>query len=165
MLSYELINICEFNEVDQNTDVVEFICKTYDNYIDIDNHKKIFEKFFVCYYSLNPWVKDILNDIEKGYIYTKILCKMGHNWLDDTGMLSREERFRNFHIFIPMFPIEYMLYKLTTDHNYHNNLFRKLLTKLEYTKYIFMCDLIDTEINAKARRLMSQNSDSDSDSD
>ena len=64
-----------------------------------------------------------------------------------------------------MFPIEYMLYKLTTDHNYHNNLFRKLLTKLEYTKYIFMCDLIDTEINAKARRLMSQNSDSDSDSD
>mgnify|MGYP005674173435 FL=1 len=62
MLSYELINICEFNEVDQNTDVVEFICKTYDNYIDIDNHKKIFEKFFVCYYSLNPWVKDILND-------------------------------------------------------------------------------------------------------
>ena len=56
--------------------------------------------------------------------------------LNETGMLSRAERFCNFHIFIPMFPVEYMLYKLTTDHNYNTRSFRKILTKIEYTKYI-----------------------------
>ena len=60
-----------------------------------------------------------------------------------------------------MFPVEYMLYKLTTDHNYNTRSFRKILTKIEYTKYIFMCDLIDIDITTKALLLQNQDSDSD----
>ena len=109
---YEMDIICEeYNNEYPCKNNEEFLINIYLSSLTSNQRETLYDRFKILYKNINTWGNQ-LNDDEWLEVYESIFLKTITKWLNGNTHKDIMTRKRNLIKFIPLFPIEYVLYTI-----------------------------------------------------